>query len=132
MYFLDTNTCVFFLNARSSKVKERILSTPPNEIGVPSPVKAELLYGAFKSRRRDENIIKVEQFLEPFETYPFDGLVSYTYADIRYKTELKGTPVGPNDLCIAAIVMYHGGTLVSNNLREFRMIDNLFLEDWTV
>ncbi|MFP4180825.1 MAG: type II toxin-antitoxin system VapC family toxin [Spirochaetaceae bacterium] len=132
MYFIDTNICVFFLNGARPGVKERILSTPPNEIAVPSPVKAELLFGAYKSSKRNENIIKVEKFLEPFEIYPFDGPVSYTYADIRYKTEVKGTPVGPNDLWIAAIVMYHGGTLVSNNVREFRRIDNLNLEDWTV
>ncbi|MGD1904996.1 MAG: PIN domain-containing protein [Leptolyngbyaceae cyanobacterium] len=48
-YLLDTNTCVVFLNGRSSSVRERLLATPAEEIAVCSIVKAELFYGAFRS-----------------------------------------------------------------------------------
>ena len=65
MYFLDTNTCIYFLNGKYEYIKTKILSTPPNEISIPSIVKAELLLGAYKSKKRKENTEKVEKFIEP-------------------------------------------------------------------
>ncbi|MCF7929056.1 MAG: type II toxin-antitoxin system VapC family toxin [Spirochaetales bacterium] len=131
MYFLDTNICIFFLNGSNKHVKQRLLATPPNKTGIPAPVKAELIFGAFKSRNRNENIKKVEEFLQPFEIIPFDDSVTFTYADIRYKCEAKGTPVGPNDLFIAAIALHNGAALVSANVKEFSTIDGLMVENWT-
>ena len=46
MFYLDTNTCIFFLNGRSENIKKKLLSMPPSEIGIPSIVKAELIFGA--------------------------------------------------------------------------------------
>ena len=63
MYYLDTNTCIYFLNGKYESIKKKILSTPPNEIAIPSIVKAELLLGAYKSKKRNANLEKVEKFL---------------------------------------------------------------------
>ncbi len=48
-YLLDTNVCVMYLNGRSDLVRDRILSTPTQDIVVCSVVKAELFYGAMKN-----------------------------------------------------------------------------------
>lgn len=130
MYFLDTNTCVYFLNGKYQHIKKKMLSTPPNEIAIPSVVKAELIFGAYKSKNREENIEKVEKFLEPFEVVPFNDIMTYAYADIRYKTETIGCNVGPNDLLIASIVKFHEGILVTNNEKEFNRIKGLKIENW--
>jgi tRNA(fMet)-specific endonuclease VapC len=130
MYYLDTNTCIYFLNGKSENIKTKILSTPPNDISVPSVVKAELILGAYKSKNRNVNLEKVEKFLEPFEIVSFDDLMTYVYADIRYKTEKKGENVGPNDLFIAAIVKFHEGILVTNNVKEFKSVEGLLIENW--
>ena len=131
MYFLDTNTCIYFLNGRFQQIKTKVLSTPPNQIAIPSVVKAELLFGAYKSRSREKNIEKVSQFLEPFEIIVFDDMMTWVYADIRCATEACGHSVGPNDLFIASIVKFHEGILVTNNVREFKRIQGLVVEDWT-
>ena len=130
MYYLDTNTCIYFLNGKYESVKIKILTTLPNEIAIPSVVKAELLLGAYKSKNRKSNVEKIEKFLEPFEIVAFDDVMAYTYADIRYKTEKIGENVGPNDLFIAAIVKFHEGTLVTNNDKEFCRIEGLKIENW--
>jgi tRNA(fMet)-specific endonuclease VapC len=39
--------------------------------------------------------------------------------------------IGTMDLKIAAIVLAHDATLLSRNLRDFRKIDGLKVEDWT-
>lgn len=130
MYFLDTNTCIYFLNGKYEFIKEKIMSTPPNEIQIPTIVKAELLLGAYKSKKRKENIEKVEKFLEPFEVIPFIDLITYTYAEIRNDIEKKGEVIGPNDMLIASIVKFHEGILVTNNVKEFERIKVLKIENW--
>jgi len=131
MYFLDTNTCIYFLNGKYESLRAKILATPPNEIAIPAIVKAELLLGAYKSQKKKENVEKVEKLLQPFAVVPFCDLISYVYADIRNETEKVGEKGGPNDLLIAAIVKFHDGILVTNNVKEFQRIKGLKIENWT-
>ena len=130
MYFLDANTCIYYLNGKYESIKRKIISTPPNQIIIPSLVKAELLLGVYKSKKRKENTEKLERFLEPFEIAPFFDLVTYVYAEIRNQVEKEGKSVGPNDLLIAAIVKFHEGVLVTNNVIEFKRIKGLKVENW--
>ena len=94
----------------------------PDEIKIPAIVKAELLYGAEKSQRKDENIIKVNHFLLPYEIVPFDDEASIVYSKLRSSLESKGKIIGPNDLIIASIVITSEGILVTNNTNEFNHI----------
>lgn len=130
MYFLDTNTCIYFLNGIYRSIRDRILRLPPAELAIPSVVKAELLLGAYNSLKPAENTDKVERFLEPFEIVPFTDAVTYTYAALRSKAEREGIVIGPNDLFIASIVVFHKGILVTNNVKEFRRIPELNVENW--
>ena len=130
MYFLDTNTCVYFLNGKYESVREKIIKTPPNEVAIPIIVKAELILGAYKSKKKKENLEKVELFLAPFEIIPFIDAMSYVYADIRSNSEKSGKIIGPNDLLIASIVKFHEGILISNNILEFKRIIGLNIENW--
>jgi len=49
-YLLDTNACIGFLNGRSRTVLEKLEATPDDQASVCSVVKAEMVYGAMKSR----------------------------------------------------------------------------------
>jgi tRNA(fMet)-specific endonuclease VapC len=102
----------------------------PEDIKIPVIVKTELLYGAAKSNKRKENEKNITRFLEPFEIVPFDDSATVCYADIRSKAEVKGAPVGPNDLIIAATVLSQNGVLVTNNTKEFQRIEELMIENW--
>ena len=130
MYFLDSNTCIYFLTGRFESVRDKILNTPPKNIKIASIVQAELLLGAYKSQHKQKTWQKVETFLSAFEIIPFTEQTSYPYAKIRAETESTGRLVGANDLLIAAIVKQHDGILVTNNLKEFKRIDGLKLENW--
>jgi len=131
MYFLDSNSCIDFLNGKFENLRNKILHTSPAEIKIPSVVKAELLLGAEKSQTRDRILDRLERFLEPFEIMPFDDQVSYRYAKIRSQTERVGKIVGANDLFIAAIVAFNEGILITKNTREFSVVEGLQVEDWT-
>jgi tRNA(fMet)-specific endonuclease VapC len=44
--------------------------------------------------------------------------------------ERRGTPIGPNDLLIAAHVRWRNATLVTSNIGELSRVAKLWLEDW--
>ncbi len=132
MYFLDTNTCIYFLNGKYENIRDRLLSLSPAEIRIPVIVKAELLLGAHKSVKRRENLEKAAQFLEPFDIVPFTDSMTLLYAEIRSEIERKGMGIGPNDVLIASIVQFHEGTLVTNNVREFERVPGLKIENWAI
>jgi tRNA(fMet)-specific endonuclease VapC len=129
-YLLDTNVCIKYLTQRSASVVARIRSFGPSEIALCSVVKSELLYGAHKSARADENLEKLKRFFEPFVAFPFDDAAAGIAGDVRAGLDGLGTPIGPNDLLIAATALANGLTLVTHNLTEFGRVSGLALEDW--
>ena len=130
-YYLDSNICIFYLRQPFGCLADKINSLDPECIKIPAIVKAELLVGAEKSRRRKETLEETLIFCKPFEIVPFDESIVRTYAKIRAALELKGQKIGSNDTIIAATALARGGVLVTNNTKEFGRIDGLQLEDWT-
>jgi len=131
-FFLDTNICIYFLKGTYSALLDNLYSHAASEIKIASIVKAELLYGAAHSKKVVDNTEKVERFLLPYETIAFDSSAAEHYAQIRAKLAKKGTPIGPNDLIIAATALANNGILVTNKEQEFSRINELPLENWTV
>ena len=132
MYYLDTNTCVYFLNGTYKSILEELKLNKPEDIKIPALVKAELLLGVEKSIKRELNERIFNKFLEPFEVISFDDESSIVYAKIRANLEKKGRIIGPNDLIIAATVMAHKGILITHNTKEFKQISGLEIEDWVI
>ena len=66
------------------------------------------------------------------EEAPFDRAAARETARIRLELERRGIVSGPLDLLIAGTAFSRGGTLATNNTREFARIKGLKLEDWTV
>ncbi|MDR1513439.1 MAG: PIN domain-containing protein [Propionibacteriaceae bacterium] len=129
-YHLDTNTCVDFLRGRSEPLRDRLRSQLPREVRIPSMVKAELLFGAARSRDPDGETAKVEAFLDAFVIEPFGGAAARRYAAIRAVLAAQGQVIGPNDLVIAATVLAAEGILVTDNTREFERVPGLALANW--
>ena len=73
----------------------------------------------------------MREFLLPYSVAAFGDSEAKHYAEIRADLEESGTPVGPIDMIIAAIVPASGGTLVTHNVSEFSRVSDLILEDWT-
>jgi tRNA(fMet)-specific endonuclease VapC len=128
-YLLDTNACIHVLNADAPAVVEKLREHRPSDIVLSSVVKAELLHGARRSHRIEDNLQLLQKFFEPFSTLPFDDRAAEEYGLIRADLERAGTPIGPNDLLIAASARAHDLTLVSN-VKEFSRVVGLRLEDW--
>jgi tRNA(fMet)-specific endonuclease VapC len=131
-YCLDTNTCVDALRGARPGLVARFASLTPEDIQIPSMVRAELLHGALRSADPAQARRAVQRFLSPYEVVAFDGEAADHYADIRCGLESRGMPIGPNDLVIAATARSRGLVLVTHNTDEFSRVPGLRLEDWAV
>lgn len=129
-YLLDTNACIQILNSPDSPVTQRTLSIPPQEIYICTVVYSELYYGAYKSANVNTNLTHLENFLAEFADLPLDCQAAKIAGNIRAHLNALGTPIGANDLLIAAIALANDLILVTHNTREFSRIDGLKYEDW--
>lgn len=130
IYLLDTNTCIRYINGRSSQIRIRLAKTPRADVGVSIITKAEMYYGSAKSKTPERSRQKQIEFLQAMQTVSFDESSALAYGDIRVYLEAKGTPIGANDLLIAATARSHNLTLITHNTREFERVPGLQIEDW--
>jgi len=129
-YLLDTNICIYIINERPKRVRERFRRLAANEVGVSSVAVAELAFGVAKSGSV-KNRGALQAFLVPLEIVSFDLAAALTYGDMRAELERRGQPIGPLDLQIAAHALSLNAILVTNNEREFRKVAGLTVENWT-
>jgi tRNA(fMet)-specific endonuclease VapC len=101
------------------------------KIKIPSMVAGEFLTGIMK-KNNERQISDAKRFLSKFEIVSFDEDSAFSYSKIRSSLENKGNIIGSNDLIIASTVLSRGGTLVTNNTKEFERIEGLCIEDWSV
>jgi tRNA(fMet)-specific endonuclease VapC len=127
-YLFDSNAVIALLNSPAGPVAQRARRCPPADIGLPAIVIYELYFGAFKSQRRDRNLDLVDAL--QFEAVPFDKEDARKAGEIRAALEASGTPIGPYDVQIAGQACARGLVLVSRNLREFRRVEGLTVENW--
>lgn len=131
MYLLDTNVCIRLLNkSGNSQFVQKFLVRSPTDFRLCSVVKLELYYGAYKSSKRSQNLEKLNQFFQQFESLTLDDTSAQLAGQIRASLDASGTPIGSNDLLIGAIALSHNLILITHNTREFSRIDGLQLEDW--
>jgi len=131
MIFLpDTNACITLLRQRDQRLIERWKSVKVSDIVLCSIVIYELRYGAQRSSNPSVEHPKLDLFLSPFNSLPFDDECARRCAELRADLEVNGKVIGPHDLQIAAIALQHRLTLVTHNSREFSRIAGLTIDDW--
>ena len=132
MLLLDTNACITWMRGGNPEFESRALSRPrvAGRAVLCAVVRAELLFGAFRSRRREENLERTHSFLAGFQSLPFDDEAADRHALIRAELTAKGQLIGTNDLLIAATALAHGAILVTHNAAEFSRVPGLLIEDW--
>lgn len=129
-YLLDTNICIYIAKRHPPEVAGRFERLRPGDVGMSMITYGELLFGAEKSQHPERAQERLQRFvgLVPVLALPEES--PHHYARIRAALERAGTPIGANDLWIAAHALATRLILVSNNLREFDRIAGLATENW--
>lgn len=128
-YMLDTNIVIYVIKRRPIEVLERFNANVGRMV-ISSITLAELVHGAEKSALPERNLRTVEDFISRLDVLSYDQKAAFHYGSIRAELEKKGTPIGLNDLHIAAHARSEALTLITNNLREFSRMNGLISENW--
>jgi tRNA(fMet)-specific endonuclease VapC len=131
-YLLDTNIWIYAMKGRFPEVRQRLAVLPVDRVFLSDIVVGELALGWENSSNPTASRRIVESYLISFPTLSTDTATAKKYGHIRQSLQAKGTPIGMNDLWIAAQAITHKMTLVTHNTREFSRVEGLKLEDWVV
>ncbi len=130
-YILDTNIISDLVKHPQGVIFQQIANVGENSVCTSIIVACELRFGAAKSGS-PRLINQVARILEVLPVLPLVPPVERHYAEIRTHLEQAGTPIGPNDLLIAAHALAMNLTLVTANIREFERLPALSLTNWLV
>ena len=128
-YLLDTNIVSDLLVHPAGAVAGHIARVGEEAIGTSIIVACELRFGAAK-KRSARLAARVEEMLARLAVLPLGDAVDRRYAELRSRLERRGTPIGPNDMLIAAHALAVRRTLVTDNVREFERVAGLRVENW--
>lgn len=129
-YLLDTNVCVDYLSGRHPAVVSRIHRSAPPDLALSAVVVAELRYGADRSARPKANHVRIDVLMAEIPSLDFDVDAASAYGRLRARLEASGTPIGPNNMLIAAQALSRGLVVVTDNVDEFRRVKGLKVENW--
>ena len=131
-YLLDTNICIYIAKQHPPAVAKRFATLPLGSVGMSLITFGELRYGAEKSQHRARALETLDRLRELIPVLDMENGVGEAYGGLRTLLERGGTPIGNNDLWIAAHALHLDVTLISNNTREFERVPELKLENWVL
>jgi tRNA(fMet)-specific endonuclease VapC len=128
-YLLYTNILSDLVRNPGGAVAEQIARVGEDSVCTSIVVAAELRYGGLKAGS-EKLAERVDLILSALEILPLDIPSDREYAVLRHTLTSQGTPIGPNDLLIAAHARALDLTVVTGNLREFLRVPGLKVENW--
>ena len=125
---LDTDTCIGLLKGDDAVVAA--WRSCGDQCALPSMVVGELYYGAFKSIVRDEELKRVDRFVDIFPEIRPSRRTMRKFGEIKAALESKGTRLADADIIIASIAVEEGLALVTGNVRHYDRVEGLMIENW--
>ena len=128
-YLLDTNILSDLVRNPQGEVAAQITKAGEDSVCTSVIVAAELRYGATKSNSA-KLAERIDLILSALEILPLETPADHHYAAIRHHLTCRGTPIGPNDLLIAAHALANDLTVITANVGEFLRVPGLKVENW--
>lgn len=127
-YLLDTNICIHYFKSQF-RLKEKLEQVGYSKVAISEITYAELIYGAEKSDNFPKNMHVLQEFISKIPILPiFNAIEIYGKEKARLKT--KGTIISDLDLFIGATAIFFDLILVTRNVREFKRLENIKIENW--
>ena len=131
-YLFDTDTVSALTRGSPPEALLMRMATTAREDRTTSSVTlAELLFGAYRTGPRSEDLLaRIRAALPSTPLLPFDDAAAEQYARLRSYLEARGMPIGQADTQIAAIALANDLTVVTGNVRHFKRVPGLTVENW--
>ena len=136
MILLDTDTLTLYFRNHAGVLQRR--REAGDEVVIAIITRIEVLQGRFATllkaadgaglRRGQQLLDETERELLPFRVLPITDAVAAAFDRLRQNKKLK--KIGRGDLLIAAVTLASRATLVSRNLKDFRQVPGLQVENW--
>lgn len=111
----------------------RLVGREREEVFLSTITASELLHGVHRARdaaQRSRRSAWVEAVLDRFPLLTVDLATARSHARLGAELAAEGRVIGPHDLWLAAACIAHGLALATTNVREFRRVRGLDIEDW--
>ncbi len=129
LFMLDTDTASYIIKGNAPAIDARLRLLKIRQVCISAISRAELRFGVQRSGSR-RLAAEVERFLNGVYTLPWDEAAADRFAEVRADLERTGTPIGIMDTMIAAHAKAIQATLVTNNVKHFRLVKDLPIENW--
>jgi tRNA(fMet)-specific endonuclease VapC len=127
---LDTDTSSYVIKGNAPTVDAHLRSLDVAQVCISAVTRAELRVGVRRLRGANRLASEVEKFLAGVYTLPWDEVAADQFAEVRAGLERGGTPIGTMDTMIAAHAKALNAILVTNNVKHFRLVKGLAIENW--
>ena len=128
-YMLDTNIVIYTIKNKPPAVREAF-KKHEDQLCISAITLMELIYGAEASLAVDRNLRAIEGFAARLEVLPYDNDAAAHTGQLRAELKTKGRPIGPYDEMIAGHARSHGLVIVTNNIKQFKNVPGIRLENW--
>jgi tRNA(fMet)-specific endonuclease VapC len=129
LFMLDTDTASYIIKGGFPTVEARLQRLKIKQVCISAVTRAELRFGVKLSGSR-RLAAAIESFLDGIHTLPWDEVAADQFAEVRADLQKMGTPIGVTDTMIAAHAKAAQATLVTNNVKHFRRVKDLLVENW--
>lgn len=129
-YLLDTNHASKLLEGAESLIRRiNALRDKGNRFGISVSIVGELFFAAYASKRKEENLRRLKDFLEDIVLWDYNVMAAEEFGRIQAEQKLRGQPIPPIDAQIAAVARIHNLTILTAD-HHFGLVDGLSIENW--
>ena len=130
MYMLDTNICIYIIKKKSKNILQQLKKNKEDGLYISTITLAELEFGIENSLYKEKNRIALLEFLTIIKIVAFDESATKEYGIIKKQLKNENCLIGPLDMLIGAHAKSLEITLVTNNVKGFKRIKQLKVENW--
>jgi predicted nucleic acid-binding protein len=140
MYLLDTNHCIYLINASHKpssaasaserKTTEAVRKAPPNSLFISDATLGELYFGAFKSAYQEKNLKRIADIRSVVASVPADEPTWRLFGETKAQLQKQGRAIDDIDLLIACTARAKGLILVTNDSAFQHLPSSFQVENW--
>jgi tRNA(fMet)-specific endonuclease VapC len=129
-FLLDTNHASKLISG-DDRLRSRIEKEkrPEDIFAISITILGELYFSAYASQRSEENVRKLESFLNDIHVWDFDKEAAELFGRIQAGQKSKGRPIPPMDAQIIAVAQIHKAKILTAD-HHFNLVEGVKVENW--